>query len=121
MSSLQTNKDAASRFLVDIWSHGNRQTADEILSPSFVFLLGVDPYRVEGIDNFWRVVERNRGAFAGLTYTPDDENVVAEANRVVYPWTMTAHHSGFWAGYSASDKDVSIKGMSLFHFDEAGK
>jgi steroid delta-isomerase-like uncharacterized protein len=115
--TLEENKAAARRFLVDIWSQGSDAAAYEILAPNFVFLLGVDPYRVEGPEAFMKIVHRNRAAFQNLTYIPDDENAVAEGNKVVYPWTMTSKHVGMWAGYTPSNKDVSIKGMTHYVFD----
>jgi steroid delta-isomerase-like uncharacterized protein len=114
--SLEENKAVARRFLVDIWSQGSDAAAYDILAPSFVFLLGVDPYRVEGPEAFMKIVHRNRTAFRNLTYIPDDDNVVAEGDKVVYPWTMTSKHIGMWAGYPPSNKDVSIKGMTHYVF-----
>ncbi len=116
--SLEENKAVARRFLVDIWSQGSDAAAYDILAPSFVFLLGVDPYRVEGPEAFMKIVHRNRTAFRNLTYIPDDDNVVAEGDKVVYPWTMTSKHIGMWAGYPPSNKDVSIKGMTHYVFDD---
>jgi steroid delta-isomerase-like uncharacterized protein len=114
--SLEENKATTYRFLDDIWSKGKLDVSKEILTPDFVFLLGVPPYKVEGPENFNQLVTRNRTAFQGLTYTADKEGTVAEGDKVVAPWTMTAKHVGAWAGFSPSNKDVSIQGMTHFRF-----
>ena len=113
---LTAHKEAARRFLTDVWSRGDLDAADALLAPDFMFLLSVPPYRFEGPELFKQLVTRNRRAFEGLTYTPDDENTVAEGDKVVVPWTMHARHVGEWAGYPASHKDVSIKGMTHYRF-----
>lgn len=114
---LTARKEAARRFLTDIWSRGDLEAADALLAPDFVFLLSVPPFRFEGPELFKQLVARNRHAFEGLTYTPDDEHTVAEGDQVVVPWTMRARHVGEWAGYPASHKDVSIRGMTHYRFE----
>lgn len=114
--NIEQNKATARRFLTDIWSKGDLAVSEEILSPDFVFTLGVPPYRIEGTEAFNQLVIRNRMAFEGLTYTPDEDGIVAEGNRVVTPWSMHARHVGPWAGYTASNKNVSIKGMTAYRF-----
>lgn len=112
--SLEENKALAYRFLDDIWSQGKLEVSNEILAPNFVFMLGVPPYKVDGPANFNQLVTRNRNAFQGLTYTADKEGTVAEGDKVVTPWKMTAKHVGTWAGYTASNKDVAIEGMTHY-------
>ena len=112
--SLEENKALAYRFLDDIWSQGKLEVSNEILAPNFVFLLGVPPYKVDGPASFNQLVTRNRNAFQGLTYTADKEATVAEVDKVVTPWKMTGKHVGTWAGYTASNKDVAIEGMTHY-------
>jgi len=112
--SLQENKTLARRFLRDIWSEGKMNVADEILAPNFVMTLGVKPFRVDGPEGLKGLATRNRAAFQGLNYDLEDAKIVAEEDRVVVPWIMTAKHVGQWGDSAPSNKDVSIKGMSFF-------
>jgi steroid delta-isomerase-like uncharacterized protein len=112
MSDLAANKALTVRFMDDVWSKGDMNATKEILSPDFVFLLGVPPYEVHGIPDFEALVNRNRAAFQGLTYEADVSMIVAEGDMVVTPWRMYAKHVGMWAGFTPSNKDVSIHGMT---------
>lgn len=111
---LEENKTLGRRFLRDIWSEGKLEVADEILAPDFVMYLSVDPFHVDGPEGLKKLVVRNRTAFQNLSYVPEDENIVAEGDRVIVPWSMTAKHVGFWAGAAPSNKEVAIHGMSFF-------
>jgi steroid delta-isomerase-like uncharacterized protein len=112
--SSDENKILACRFLRDIWSEGRMEVADEILAPDFVMTLGVKPFRVDGPEGLKGLATRNRAAFQGLNYDVDEQNMVAEEDRVIAPWTMSAKHVGQWGDSTPSNKDVSIKGMSFF-------
>ena len=114
LDAFAENKMLACRFLRDIWSEGRMDVADAILAPNFVMTLGVKPYRVEGPEGLKQLAGRNRAAFQGLNYDVNEANMVAEADRVVAPWTMTAKHTGHWGDSAPSYQDVSIQGMSFF-------
>ncbi len=110
--SVQENKTLARQFLRDLWSEGKLEIVDQILAPDFVAVLGVKPYKVEGPAAVKEWARRNREAFQGLKYEIND--LVAEEDRVVAYWTMTAKHVGHWGDSAPSNKDVSIHGLSLF-------
>jgi steroid delta-isomerase-like uncharacterized protein len=112
MSDIEHNKTLGIRLMTDVWSKGDTNATKEILSNDFLFLLGVPPYEVRGIPDFEALVQRNRTAFQNLTYEPDIDMIVAEGNMLVVPWRMHAKHVGMWAGYTASNKEVSIRGMT---------
>lgn len=112
--SLEENKTLARRFLVDVWSDGKLEVADEICAPDFVMELGVDPYHIDGPEGLKWLTDRNKKAFAGLTYVPNEERLTAEGDRVYAYWSMHGKHVGTWAGITPSNKDVAIKGISYF-------
>ena len=112
--SLEENKLLARRFLRDIWSEGRLEVADEILAPNFVMTLGVKPFRVDGPEGLKGLVTRNRAAFQGLNYVVDEEGMVAEDDRAIVRWSMSAKHVGQWGDSAPTNKDVAIKGMSFF-------
>lgn len=112
--SIEQNKTLARRFLRDIWSEGKMEVADEILAPDFVMTLGVKPFRVDGPEGLKGLASRNRAAFQNLNYELEEDKIVAEDDRIVVPWKMTALHVGKWGDSEPSNKDVAIRGMSFF-------
>ena len=83
--SLEDNKILVCRFLRDIWSEGKLEVADEILAPNFVMSVRALGVKLEGPVLFKQLVTRNRTAFQGLHYEPDEERMVAEGDKVVAP------------------------------------
>jgi steroid delta-isomerase-like uncharacterized protein len=112
--SVKANRSAARRFLEDIWSKGDMQAVDELLTPDFAFVLSF--MRTDGTDEFKNLVHANRTAFENLTYSTTEEDIVAEEGKAAAYWTMSAKHVGTWAGIEATGKEVSIEGMSFLRF-----
>jgi steroid delta-isomerase-like uncharacterized protein len=112
--SVESNRDAARRFLEDVWSKGDMKAVDEILSPDFAFILSF--MRTQGRDEFKAVVERNRNAFRGLTYTMLD--VVADEEKAATYWRMNSTHVGTWRNIPPTNKDVSIEGITFYKFSD---
>ena len=111
------NEDAIRRFMTEIWSKGDMKTIDEIIDPKFAFILAFT--RTDTIDGFKNMVTRNRDAFQGLTYVPND--IVADDTRAACWWTMSSKHVGTWRNVPGSNKDVTIDGVTFFWFSPEGK
>jgi steroid delta-isomerase-like uncharacterized protein len=119
MSSAVTTREqakaAVQRWFKDIWSRGDMQAVDEVLAPDLQFILSFN--QVNGREGFKRLLEANREAFENLTYSADDEDIVAEEDVAAAFWTMhTDRHRGTWQNVPPSDKEASIHGMSIFKF-----
>ena len=112
--SVDANRTAVHRFLEDIWSKGDMQAIDELLTPDFAFVLSF--MQTNGPEEFKSLVRANRTAFENLTYRTTDDDVVTEEDKAAAYWTMSAKHVGAWAGIDATNKDVSIQGMTFFRF-----
>lgn len=106
-------RTAVTAFLEDIWSRGDMEAVDTLLAEDFEFVLSF--MRTAGRDAFKQLVTRNRTAFEDLTYRPGE--VIVEGDRAVATWTMSGKHVSEWAGIAGTDREVSISGMTLFHFD----
>jgi steroid delta-isomerase-like uncharacterized protein len=119
MTPMVTTKEeakvAVQRWFNDIWSKGDLQAVDEVLSPDLAFILSFN--ETHGTDAFKRLLQANRTAFENLTYSANDDDIVAEDNKAAAFWTMhTDKHRGTWSGVEPSGKEASIHGMSLFRF-----
>ncbi len=119
MATARENEVTVRRFLEEIWSQGNLQTAEEILDPNFLFILAFA--RIEGIESFKKLVVTNRGAFQNLTYTAAPNDIVADESKGASYWTMTSKHVGTWRNVPGSNKDVSIQGITFYRFSPEGK
>lgn len=108
---LDENRRLVLRFMEDIWSRGDPQAINECLTDDFTFVLSFTTAR--GIPDFAVMVERNRLAFRNLTYRVDD--TVAEETKAAAFWTMTATHVGTWREVEGTNREVSIRGMTVFY------
>jgi len=109
-------KAAVQRWFRDIWSRGDHQAVDEVLAPNLEFVLSFN--QVHGREGFKKLLDANRVAFENLTYSANDDDIVAEPNKAAAFWTMhTDRHRGTWQGVEPSGKEASIHGMSLFRFE----
>ena len=111
------NEDAMRRFMSEIWSKGDMAAIDELIDPNFAFILAFT--RTDTVEAFRQMVIRNRIAFEGLTYVPND--VVADDTKGACWWTMSSKHVGAWRNVPGSNKDVSIQGVTFFWFSPGGK
>lgn len=121
MATEAENRNTILRFMKEVWSEGNLETTDEIVAPDFQFILAFA--HLTDREQFKGLLVRNRGIFQDLTYNVDDpvEDVVADDVRGAVFWRMTSKHIGTWRGVPASNKDVTIKGMTFFKFNPDGK
>lgn len=108
---LDDNRRLVQRFMEDIWSRGDEQAINECLTSDFTFVLSFTT--VTGIPDFRAMVERNRAAFRNLNYRVDD--TVAEETKAAVFWTMTSTHVGTWREVEGTNRDVSIRGMTVFY------
>lgn len=108
---LDDNRRLVQRFMEDIWSRGDEQAINECLTSDFTFVLSFTTVR--GIPDFRAMVERNRAAFRNLNYRVDD--TVAEETKAAVFWTMTSTHVGTWREVEGTNRDVSIRGMTVFY------
>ncbi len=113
-SKITNNKEIARRFLEDVWSKGDLEAVDEILSPNFAFILSF--MTTKGTEAFKNLVVRNREAFRNLTYIVED--VVAGEDKAAVYWRMESTHVGTWRNIEPTGKQVSIQGMTFYKFSD---
>ena len=106
----EQNKTLARRWFEDLFSRGDLDTANEILSADFVDHLPREEER--GIEDLKHYVSSYRTAFPDIQDTV--EEIVAEGDKVVVRWRSRGTHQGEFMGVAPTGREVAFTGMRLF-------
>jgi steroid delta-isomerase-like uncharacterized protein len=112
------------RQYIGIWNNGNSNAFDQVLAPDFV---GHDTTRPidypDGINRatFKQLFALFHAAFPNATIAEQD--MVAEANKVVLRYTLTATHTGQFMGIAPKQPptEITVGGMALFVINDNGQ
>lgn len=110
VASLEENKALARRIFEEGWT--NPDSLDEYVAANLV---------VHGTNvNSVKVAKRNLAAYlAGL---PDTryvvEDIIAEGDKVVVRFTVTATHTGEWLGIAPTNKKVMWTGIDIIRIED---
>jgi steroid delta-isomerase-like uncharacterized protein len=110
----EQNKTLARRWFEDLFSRGNLDVANEILSAEFVDHLTHEDER--GLEELKHYVGIYRTAFPDIQDTVED--IVAEGDKVVVRWTSGGTHQGEFMGVAPTGRHVRFSGMRLFRIAE---
>jgi steroid delta-isomerase-like uncharacterized protein len=110
----ELNKTLARRWFEDLFSRGNLDVANEILSAEFVDHLTHEDER--GLEELKAYVTIYRAAFPDIQDTL--EQIVAEGDKVVVRWTSRGTHQGEFMGAAPTGRHVTFTGMRLFRIAE---
>ena len=110
----EQNKTLARRWFEDLFSRGNLDAANEILSAEFVDHLTHEDER--GIEELKHYVTIYRTAFPDIQDSVED--IVAEADKVVVRWRSGGTHQGEFMGVPPTGRHVTFSGMRLFRIAE---
>jgi len=107
------NKAIVRRLYEEVWNKRKVELLDELISPSHALqgphfsgsAIGPEAYEL-------RVSEFCVG-FPDLHWTIED--TVAENEKVVARWTFSGTHKGDYMGVPATNKKVSVDGMTIHH------
>ena len=110
----EQNKKLARRWFEDLFSRGDLDAANEILSAEFVDHLPREEER--GIEELKNYVSIYRTAFPDIQDTVED--IVAEGDKVVVSWMSRGTHQGEYMGIAPTGRHVTFTGMRLFRFAE---
>jgi steroid delta-isomerase-like uncharacterized protein len=106
----EQNKTLARRWFEELFSRGDVDTANEILSAEFVDHLPREEER--GIEELKHYVTIYRTAFPDIEDTVED--IVAEGDKVVVRWRSRGTHQGEFMGVAPTGRHVAFTGMRLF-------
>ena len=110
----ERNKSLARRWFEDLFSRGDLDAAEEILSADFLDHLPREEER--GIEELKHYVSVYRTAFPDIEDTV--EEIVAEGDKVVVRWRSRGTHQGEFMGVAPTGRHVRFCGMRLFRIAE---
>jgi steroid delta-isomerase-like uncharacterized protein len=106
----EQNKALARRWFEDLFSRGDLDAANEIISADFVDHLTHENQR--GLEELKHYITIYRAAFPDIQDTVED--IVAEADKVVIRWMSRGTHQGEFMGVEPTGRRVTFTGMRLF-------
>ena len=113
----EENKAFILRFYEEVWNRRRYGAAVEFFASNSVRHELSGPVR-GGADGIARNAEAWCAAFPDTRYTVED--VIAEGDRVVARWSMTATHRGEWRGVPPTGKQIRFRGVNIYRL-EGGK
>lgn len=115
--SSQKNKEAVVKLIEGVWNKGNLQIVDELIAPQYTIRHDPgDQWEEQTID---LVTYKDRVKIS-RNVLPDQkfhiEDLVAEDNKVAVSWKFTGTQKGDLPGLPATNKQVSISGLTIYYF-----
>jgi steroid delta-isomerase-like uncharacterized protein len=111
---IEDNK-AAARAVFEIWSTGELERLEGLVSADVVHHDPYDPNAAEGLAGMKRTIEQNRQTFPDMKLTVEDQ--IAEADKVVTRWRGEMTHTGERAGLAPTGNRIVITGIAIDRFD----
>ena len=115
--STETNKAFIRRFYEEVWNRRRYGATFEFFASDGVRHELSGPVR-GGAGGIARNAEVWCAAFPDTRCTVED--VIAEGDRVVARWTMTATHQGEWRGVPPTGNQIRFQGVNIYRL-EGGK
>lgn len=107
------NKAIVHRLYEEVWNKRRLELVDEIISPSHALHDPNVTGSAIGPEAYKRQVTRFVTAFPDLRFTIED--AVAENEKLVVAWTISGTHQGAFMGIPATNKKVSVEGITINH------
>ena len=110
--SAEENKAAKRRYF-DAFNTQNLDAIDELFAPEYVLHIAGSP-DVQGPETLKQMVAGSLVNLTDATLVVDD--MVAEGDKVVTRWTMTAIHSGEFMGVPPTGQQITMQGVIIDRF-----
>jgi steroid delta-isomerase-like uncharacterized protein len=107
------NKAIVRRLYEEVWNQRKLELINEIISPSHAIQAPTVAGSAVGPEAYKREVLRFLAGYPDLQWTIDD--LIAEEDKVVARWTMSGNHKGEYLGVLATNKKVSVEGITIHH------
>ena len=107
------NKAIIRRLYDEVWNKRKLEVVSEIVSPSHALQGPNVAGSAVGPEAYKRQVALFLGGFSDLRWTIDD--LIAEDSKVVACWTIFGTHTGEYLGVPATNKKVTVGGMTNHH------
>ncbi|HEV3375589.1 MAG TPA: ester cyclase [Candidatus Acidoferrum sp.] len=110
------NKAIIRRLYEEVWNKRKLEVLNELVSPSHALqgpnysgsAIGPEAYKLR-VSAFY-------AGFPDLHWTLED--TVAEEDKVVACWTLSGTHKGDYMGIPATNKKVSVEGITVHHITD---
>ena len=112
-TTLAANRAIGRRVLLELWSQGKLEVADELYAPNYVDHVGRGPEsgRVSGLEGIKQAVMLFRSAFPDLQYAVEEE--IAERNLVMTRFSARGTNLGPVLGAPPTGRIVTYTGFDL--------
>jgi steroid delta-isomerase-like uncharacterized protein len=112
------NKNIVRRLYSEAWNKRKLELVAELISPSHALN---DPFvsgSQIGPEMYRRRIQELTASFPDLRFTVED--LIAEKDKVVASWVISATHQGEFMNIPATGKKVSVEGITI-HYIRDGK
>lgn len=109
----EQNKEIVRRYFEGWANRGDFAVADALIATNVV--LRNPPAVVHSLAEYKQGMTAFHTAFPDLRFTVEEE--IAEGNKVATRWTLRATHLGQYQGRPATEKRVTVTGMSIFQIE----
>lgn len=110
------NIELTRRIFNEVWNEKKLGLIDELVSPDYIHHDSGTSTVQTGIDGYKQFVSLFLSAFPDIHFTIEDE--ISEAEKVVIRWTVTGTHAGDLPDLPATQKKISLSGISIARFIE---
>jgi steroid delta-isomerase-like uncharacterized protein len=107
------NKAIVRRLYEEVWNKRKLELVSEIISPSHALQAPNVAGTAIGPEAYKRQVLRFLEGYSDLHWTIED--LIAEEDKVVACWTISGTHRGEYLGIPATNKKVSVDGITIHH------
>ena len=107
------NKAIIRRLYEEVWNKRKLEVISEIISPSHALHGPNVVGSAVGPEAYKRQLLSFLAGFSDLHWTIED--MIAEEDKVVACWTISGTHRGEYMGIPATNKKVSMDGMTIHH------
>ncbi len=107
------NKAIVRRLYEEIWNKRKLELVSEIISPSHALQAPNVAGSAVGPEAYKRQTTLFLAAYPDLHWAIED--MIAEEDKVVACWTISGTHKGDFMGIPATNKRVSVDGMTIHH------
>jgi len=113
MSADAENKAIIRQLYEEVWNKRRLELVDEILSPSHALHDPNATGSAVGPEAYKRLVTRFITAFPDLRFIIEDS--FGENEKLAIAWTISGTHKGEFMGIPATNKKVSVDGITIIH------
>ena len=107
------NKAIVRRLCGEVWNARRLEVVNEIISPSHALHDTITEGSEIGPEAYKATVTRFLTGFPDLRFSIDD--MIAEDEKLVVSWNISGTHKGEFMGIPATNKKVSVDGITIHH------